>query len=132
MFVQYTGEGGGGYNEYSGDIMSTLRGYHEKCVGRSLGKQLNLYGNPSVLMISPTLIMVSPSVLNTPAVLMISSHTDHGISPLYSWYPPTVLNIHGVLSDTPSVLSNPSVLNDIPQCTENPRCTVQTLENLRC
>ena len=29
----------GGYHKYSG-------GYRDKCVGRSLGKQLNLYGNP--------------------------------------------------------------------------------------
>ena len=38
--VQYTG----GYHEYTG-------GYHDKCEGRSLGKQFNLYGNPSVLNI---------------------------------------------------------------------------------
>ena len=31
--------------------MSTLGGYPDKCGGRSLGKQLNLYGNPSVLNI---------------------------------------------------------------------------------
>ena len=42
----------GGYHEYTG-VFSTLGGYHEytggyhdKCGGRSLGKQLNLYGNP--------------------------------------------------------------------------------------
>ena len=29
----------GGYHGYTG-------GYHDKCGGRSLGKQLNLYGNP--------------------------------------------------------------------------------------
>ena len=34
------------------DIMSTPGGNHDKCGGRSLGKQLNLYGNPSVLNIS--------------------------------------------------------------------------------
>ena len=34
----------GGYHEYN-------RGYHDKCGGRSLGKQLNLYGNPSILNI---------------------------------------------------------------------------------
>ena len=31
--------------------MGTVGGYHDKCGGRSLGKQLNLYGNPSVLNI---------------------------------------------------------------------------------
>ena len=34
-----------------GDIMSTLKRHHDKCGGRSLGKQLNLYGNPSILNI---------------------------------------------------------------------------------
>ena len=34
-----------------GDIMSTPGRYHDKCGGRPLGKQLNLYGNPSVLNI---------------------------------------------------------------------------------
>ena len=29
--------------------MSTPGGYHDKCGGRSLGKQLNLYANPGVL-----------------------------------------------------------------------------------
>ena len=61
-----------------GDIMSTLEGvqytreYHDKCGGWSLRKQLNLYGSPSVLntpailMISLSVFMVSPTVLNTP------------------------------------------------------------------
>ena len=31
--------------------MSTPGEYHDKCGGTSLGKQLNLYGNPSVLNI---------------------------------------------------------------------------------
>ena len=31
--------------------MSTPGRYHDKCGGRSLGKQLNLYENPSVLNI---------------------------------------------------------------------------------
>ena len=34
-----------------GDIMSIPGGYHDKCGVRSLGKQLNLYGKPSVLNI---------------------------------------------------------------------------------
>ena len=45
----------GRYHEYTG-------AYHDKSGGRSLGKHLNLYGNPSVLM--------------------ISSHTHHGIPPV--------------------------------------------------
>ena len=55
MSVQYTG--GVQYNRGCsvhlkdimstvGDIMSTPGAYHDKCGGRSLGKQLNLYGNP--------------------------------------------------------------------------------------
>ena len=34
-----------------GDFMRTSGGYHAKCERRSLGKQLNLYGNPGVLNI---------------------------------------------------------------------------------
>ena len=48
----------GGYHEYTGGVQYTV-GYHEytgeyhnKFGERSLGKQLNLYGNPSVLNIS--------------------------------------------------------------------------------
>ena len=77
---------------------------------------------PGVLMISPTLIMVSPSVLNTPTVLMISPTLimvspavfmvssycpEH--SPVYSWYPPSVLNI--------------------PWCTAQTLCRVFTASN---
>ena len=62
-----------------GDIMSTPGGYHDKCGGRSLSKQLNLYGNPSVL--------------NIP-------RSTHDIPLVYSWYPPSVLDTpcctHGV------------------------------------
>ena len=43
-----------------GDIMSTLGGYHDRCGGRSLGKQLNLYGNPSVLNILQCTHDISP------------------------------------------------------------------------
>ena len=66
--VQYTGE----KHEYTG-------GHHDKCGGRSLGKQLNLYGNPSVLsipgvfMISPSVLMISSRLIMVfPGVLMIS------------------------------------------------------------
>ena len=51
-----------------GDYMSTPGGYHDKCGGRSLGKQLNLYGNPGVLN----------------SVLMISSRCTHDILLVYS------------------------------------------------
>ena len=47
-----------GYHEYTGR-------YHDKCGGKSLGKQLNLYGYSGLL--------------NIPGVLMLSSHTHHGI-----------------------------------------------------
>ena len=45
--------------------MSTLGGYHDKCEGRSFGKHLNLYGNPSVL--------------NIPRSTHDIPHTHHGI-----------------------------------------------------
>ena len=35
--------------QYNGENQEYTRGYHDKCGGRSLGKQLNLYGNPNVL-----------------------------------------------------------------------------------
>ena len=41
--MQYTGGG-----STTGDVQYT-GGYHDKCGGRSLGKQLYLYGNPSAL-----------------------------------------------------------------------------------
>ena len=86
MSVQYTGDIMStvediidtlGCSVHWGDIMSTPGEYHEytggyqdTCRGRSLWKQLNLYGNPSVL--------------NSPGTLTIS-HTDtHTHS---SWYP---------------------------------------------
>ena len=34
---------------HRGDIMRTPGGYHDKCGDRSEGKQLNLYGKPSIL-----------------------------------------------------------------------------------
>ena len=62
----------GGYHEYTGrcsahreDIMSTPGRYHDKCRGRSLGKQLNLFGNPGVL--------------NIPMCTHDIPHTHHGI-----------------------------------------------------
>ena len=60
MSVQYTGgmQYTRGCSVHQGDIMSTLegyheyiRGYHDKCGGRSLEKQLNLYETPAVLNI---------------------------------------------------------------------------------
>ena len=42
---EYTGGGGGGRS------ISTLVGYHDKCGRKSLGTQLNVYGNPNVLNI---------------------------------------------------------------------------------
>ena len=56
-----------------GDIMSTPGGHHDKCGGRSLGKQLeNLYENSSVL--------------NIP-------RCTHNIPPHSSWYPPCVFMV---------------------------------------
>ena len=75
--VQYTG----GYHEYT-------RGYHDKCGGRSLGKQLNLYGNPP--------------------------HCTHDIPPHSSWYHPAVLMVSPTVLNTPSVLSVLNVLSVPP------------------
>ena len=64
----------GGYHEFTGGVQYT-GGYHDytggydTSGGRSLGKELDLYGNSSVL--------------NTPTVLMISPHTHHGILSVY-------------------------------------------------
>ena len=55
--------------------MSTPGGYHDKCGGRSLGKQLNLYGNPSVLNI-PRFTHDIPSVLMV-CIHDISQCTEH-------------------------------------------------------
>ena len=43
--VQYTG----GYHECTGGYHECTGGYHDKCGERSFGKELNLYGNPTVL-----------------------------------------------------------------------------------
>ena len=94
--------------------------YHDKCGGRSLGKQLNLYGNPSIL--------------NTPHCTHDIPHTHHVIPSLYSRYPPTVLNTpwctHDILQCTEhpppprsTQLYPPSVLN-ISQCTAQTLCRV--------
>ena len=71
----------GGYHEYTGgvqyaggDIMSTPGGSHDKCGGRSLGKQLNSYGNPSVL--------------NIPRCTHDIPHTHHGITQCTHGIPP--------------------------------------------
>ena len=129
--VQYTGayhEYRGGYHEYSGGYheyiggegaFSTLEGYHDNCGGRSLAKQLNLYGNPSVLNVPrcthdiPQCTHGIPSVLNTPTVLMIYPHSSW-YPPLYSWYPPTVLMI------SPQCTEHPRCTQRMPQCTEHP------------
>ena len=103
------------------EVFSTLGGYRDNCGGRSLGKQLNLYGNSSVL--------------NIPRCTHDIPHTHHGIRPVYSWYPPTVLNSPGVLMISPSVLNTPrctqwylpSVLNTPVYSTTSPRCTAQAL-----
>ena len=49
----------GGYHEFTGRS-------HDKCGGRSLGKQLNLYGHPSVLHTPSGVLndIPPPSVLN--------------------------------------------------------------------
>ena len=56
----------GGYHEYTG-------GYHDKCGGRSLGKQLNLYENPSVVNIPQCTHDIPP----------VSLQCTHGIPSMY-------------------------------------------------
>ena len=83
--------------------------------GRSLGKQLNLYGNPSVL--------------NIPRCTHDIPHTPHGIPQctehpsLYSWYPHIHHGIPAVLMVSLIVLSTPWCTHDTSQCTEHPRYT---------
>ena len=63
-----------GIHKHTGSVQYTGR-YHDKCEGRSLEKQLNLYGNPDVLNITrcehdiPGVLNESPSVMNIPGVL---------------------------------------------------------------
>ena len=130
MSVQYTGgvqynggcsvhwgyhEFSGGYHEYTGGVQYTGRyheytgGYHDKCGGRSLGKQLNLYGNPSVL--------------NIPRCTHDIPHSHHGI-PQYTHGIPQGTEHPRCTHDIPTLLMiftpPPSVLNDILQCIEHP------------
>ena len=96
--------------EHSGVVKYT-GGYHDKCGGRSLGKQLNLYGNC------------------IPRCTHDIPHTHHGIPPVYSWYPPSVLMVSPSALNTPTVLMisptlimvSPGVLMVSPHCTEHPR-----------
>ena len=82
-----------------GDITEYIGGYHDKCGGRSMGKQLNLYGNPSVL--------------NSPRCTHDIPHTHNNITPLY-WNPRCTHDIPQcthVYSPPPSVLTPPGVLH---------------------
>ena len=106
----------GGYHEYTGGclvhwgISRVHRGYHDKC-GKSLGKQLNLYGNPSVL--------------NIPWCTHDILHTHHGIPQCT----PSVLNTPAVLMTSPTlIMVFPSCTHGIPQVYwTRLRCTAQTL-----
>ena len=85
--VQYTGGCSIHWGMFNtlGDIMSTL-GDIMINVGRSLGKQFNLYGNPSLL--NPP-----HCTHDIPYCTHDIPHCTHNILPLYSKYPPTVLTI---------------------------------------
>ena len=119
----------------TGDVEYT-GGYHDKCGERSLGKQLNLYGNPSVLNIPrctddilphsswyrSAALMASPHCIEHPRCTHDIPQCTHDI-PRCTDESPSVLNTPPfVLSDIPPVYSmiTPSVLH-------NPRCTTQTL-----
>ena len=47
----------------------------------------------------------------------------HDIPPMYSWYPPDVLNIPDVLMVSPSTHGIPHTYHDIPDVLNIPRCT---------
>ena len=71
--------------------------------------------SPDVLMMSPDVLMISPDVL------MISLLcTEH--PPMYSWYPPDVLNTPRCTHGVPPMYSwcPPDVLMVSPRCTEHP------------
>ena len=107
-----------GYREYTGEcsvhlgeIMNTSDVYHDKCGGRSSGKQLNLYRNPSVLNTSPSVVVISPTLITVSlSVLMVF--------PSVYWTPPPA-----VLMISPSVLKSTSVLHG-PWCTAPTSCRV--------
>ena len=93
--VQYTGR----YHEYT-------EGYHDKCGESSLGKLLNLYGNPSVL--------------NIPRCTHDMPHTHHGI-PQCTHGIPHCTELPWCTHDTPRCTEHPSVYSMISsQCTEHP------------
>ena len=113
----------GGYHEYTGDIMSTLgslstpgapgapggyheytRGYHDKHGTMSLGKQLNLFGNPSVLNIPHCTHDISPHSSWYPSGVIMISPTRIMVSPVYSWYCP--------------VYWTPQCTRGVPRCTD--------------
>ena len=56
--------------------MSSPGGYDDKCGGKSLGKQLNLYGNPIVLNIPGCPHDIPQTQHGIP-------QCTHGISPVY-------------------------------------------------
>ena len=82
--VQYT-KGisySGGYHEYTGGVQYTGR-YHDKCGGRSLQKQLNLYGNPTVLNIPWCTHDIPHTHHGIPQCTHGIPQCTHGIPPLY-------------------------------------------------
>ena len=106
-------------------VFSTSGGSYSKCGGRLLGKQLNLYGNPSVLNI----LFCSHDI----------PHPHHGIPPVYSWYQYTggiswahrkdiMINLGRSFGKQLNLYGSPSVLNTLrctqwyPQCTEHLWC----------
>ena len=114
-YHEYTG-GGGGCSVHWGDIMSTPGGYHDTCGGRSLRKQLNLYGNPCVLMISPHTHHDIPQCTHSILQCTYTPRCTHDI--------PTLIMVslwctHGISQCT----EHPRGTHDIPQCIEDPQYT---------
>ena len=118
MFVQYTRILAVQWKMFStledimstvADIMSTQGGYHDKCEGRSLGKQLKFVWKPQCAehppvysWYPPTVVMVFlqcthgiPTVLNSLGVFVICPPPPNVLNrpQCIQWYPPSVLNI---------------------------------------
>ena len=97
----------GGYHDERGGIpwvhwrmFSTSEGIMIH-VGEQLDKIFSISIENSNVLNIPLMYWTSPDVLMiSPDVLMISPRCTHGIPPMYSWYPPDVLNIpsctHGI------------------------------------
>ena len=84
------------------DIMSTLGDvlYIGDIMMHVGDKSLSIYiENPDVYWTSPNVLMISPTyiMISAPQCSHEIPWCTHGIPPMYSWYPPNVLNIPNIL-----------------------------------